>query len=107
MNVETIRDVVYALPPFDRVNARRMLGSLRMRPLLDGLRDRPAVDIDAFCLAAERFSLLAAELGDVIDEIDINPVIVHPAGCVAVDALVVGRRNTPGSGIVEQNTESS
>jgi acyl-CoA synthetase (NDP forming) len=107
VNVETIRDVVYALPPFDRESARRMLDSLRLRPLLDALRDRPAVDIDALCLAAERFSLLAAELGDVIDEIDINPVIVHPAGCVAVDALVVGRRNTPGSGIVDRNTENS
>jgi acyl-CoA synthetase (NDP forming) len=89
VNVETIRDVVYALPPFDRSSARRLLDGLWLRPLLDGLRDRPAVAIDAFCVAAERFSVLAAALGDVIDEIDINPVIVHPTGCVAVDALVV------------------
>jgi len=89
VNVETIRDVSYALPPFDRHCARRLLDRLRLRPLLDGLRDRPAVDIDAFCIAAERFSALAAALGDVIDEIDINPVVVQPAGCVAVDALVV------------------
>jgi len=89
VNVEIIRDVAYALPPFDRACARRLLDRLRQRPLLDGLRDRPAVDIDAFCVAAERFSSLAAALGDLIDEIDINPVIVHPEGCVAVDALVV------------------
>jgi acyl-CoA synthetase (NDP forming) len=89
VNVETIRDVAYALPPFDRSSARRLLDGLWLRPLLDGLRDRPAVAIDAFCVAAERFSVLAAALGDVIDEIDINPVIVHPTGCVAVDALVV------------------
>ena len=102
VNVETIRDVVYALPPFDRRHARRMLDSLRQRPLLDGLRDRPAVDIGALCLAAERFSVLAAELGDVIDEIDINPIILHPAGCIAVDALVVGSRSGPRNGIVEE-----
>ena len=89
VNVETIRDVAYALPPFDRSSARHLLDGLWLRPLLDGLRDRPAVAIDAFCVAAERFSVLAAALGDVIDEIDINPVIVHPTGCVAVDALVV------------------
>jgi hypothetical protein len=41
---------------------------------------------------------MAAALGDVIDEIDINPVIVHPGGCVAVDALVVGSR--PGAMVV-------
>jgi hypothetical protein len=82
--------VAYALPPFDRASAARMLDSLQLRPLLDGLRDRPAVDAEAFCVAAERFSVMAAALGDVIDEIDVNPVIVHPDGCIAVDALVVG-----------------
>ena len=92
VNVEAIRDVAYALPPFDRATARRLVDSLQLRSLLDGLRDRPPVDVDAFCEAAERFSLMAAALGDAIDEIDINPVIVHPAGCVAVDALVVGSR---------------
>ncbi len=96
INVETIHDVVYALPPFDRITALRLLDSLKLRPLLDGLRDRPAVDVEAFCLAAERFSIMAAALGGVISEIDVNPVIVHSQGCIAVDALVVGY--TPDSG---------
>ncbi|HET6593878.1 MAG TPA: acetate--CoA ligase family protein [Xanthomonadales bacterium] len=102
VNVETIRDVVYALPPFDRRHALRMLGALRQRPLLDGLRDRAAVDVGAFCRAAESFSVLAAELGDVIDEIDINPIIVHATGCIAVDALVVGSRKRARNDIVDE-----
>jgi acyl-CoA synthetase (NDP forming) len=102
VNVETIRDVAYALPPFDRSSARRLLGSLRLRPLLDGLRDRPAVDVESFCIAAERFSVLTAELGETIEEIDINPIIVHPGGCIAVDALVVGSRKRSRSGILDQ-----
>ncbi len=32
-------------------------------------------------------------LGDVIEEIDLNPVIVYSDGCTAVDALVVGYAN--------------
>jgi acyl-CoA synthetase (NDP forming) len=95
VNVETIRDVAYALPPFDRSEATRMLDGLQLRPLLDGLRDRPAVDVRAFCIAAERFSIMAAALGDTVNEIDVNPVIVHPDGCIAVDALVIG--HAPGS----------
>jgi acyl-CoA synthetase (NDP forming) len=90
INVETLRDVACALPPFDRLEARRLLDGLQLRSLLDGLRDRPAVDIDAFCLAAERFAVMADSLREVLDEVDINPVIVHSGGCVAVDALVVG-----------------
>jgi acyl-CoA synthetase (NDP forming) len=90
INVETIRDVACALPPFGRETALRLVNSLKLRPLLDGLRNRPAVDIEAFCVAAERFSIMASALGEVLDEIDVNPVIVHPGGCIAVDALVVG-----------------
>ena len=66
-------------------------GPLVMRPLLDGLRNRPAVDIEAFCAAAERFSIMAGCLGEVLNEVDINPLIVHPEGCIAVDALVAGK----------------
>jgi acyl-CoA synthetase (NDP forming) len=100
INVEVIRDVAYALPPFDRATARRLVDGLQLRSMLDGLRDRPPLDVDSFCAAAERFSVMAAALGDVIDEIDINPVIVQPAGCIAVDALVVGSRPAGDSGIL-------
>jgi hypothetical protein len=31
-------------------------------------------------------------MGDLLSEMDLNPVIVHTQGCVIVDALVVGRR---------------
>ncbi|MDH3811523.1 MAG: acetate--CoA ligase family protein, partial [Gammaproteobacteria bacterium] len=69
---------------------------LQLRPLLDGVRGRPAADIDAFCEAAARFSEMAAGLGDVLAEVDVNPVIVHEDGAVAVDALVAGRDRSNG-----------
>ena len=95
INVETIRDVAYALPPFSRETALRLVNSLKLRPLLDGLRNRPAVDLAAFCTAAEQFSIMVAALGEVLTEIDVNPVIAHPGGCIAVDALVVGHATKP------------
>jgi len=91
VNVEAVHDVACALPPFSRATALRLVNSLKLRPVLDGLRNRPAVDLEAFCIAAEQFSIMAAALGDVLDEVDINPVIAHPGGCIAVDALAVGR----------------
>ena len=91
INVEIIHDVACALPPFSRKAALRLVDTLKLRPLLDGMRNRPAVNINAFCIAAEKFSIMAAALGEVLDEVDVNPVIVHPDGCIAVDALVVGR----------------
>ena len=86
---ETIGDVAFALPPFTAADARRYLDGLRLRPLLDGVRGRPAANIDAACELAARFSVLADELRDVIAEIDVNPVIVNEHAAVAVDALVV------------------
>ncbi len=49
-------------------------------------------DIDGLARAVARLSLLAADLGDLLDALDVNPVIVTPNRCVAVDALVVPRR---------------
>ena len=40
LNVEALRDVACALPPFGAATASRLLDSLHRRPLLDGLRDR-------------------------------------------------------------------
>ena len=33
--------------------------------------------------------MLAADLGDLIEEMDINPLIASPDGVMAVDALVI------------------
>jgi len=88
---ETINDVQFVLPPFDVAHARRCVDRLKLRPLLDGLRGEPPVDINAFCELAARFSEMAAALGDVLMEVDVNPLIVHTEGAIAVDGLVVGR----------------
>jgi hypothetical protein len=37
--------------------------------------------------AIERLSALAADIGDLIGGLDINPLIAGPSGCVAVDVL--------------------
>jgi hypothetical protein len=90
--VELLHDRRLALPPIDDSGARRLIDGLRMRPVFDGLRGEPAVDVDALAHAVSRLSVLAADLGDVLDALDVNPVIVSPAGCLAVDALVEPRR---------------
>ena len=89
IHAEVLRDVAFALPPFDAGTARRLVDRLRLRPLLNAQRGRSAVAIDAYCEAAARFSVLAAELGEQVAAIDINPLIVHQHACVAVDVLVV------------------
>jgi acyl-CoA synthetase (NDP forming) len=89
LHVEALADVVHALPPFDAAEARRLVDRLSLAPLLQSRRHRRALAVDEFCRIAARFSALTAGLGDLLDEVDLNPVIVHADGCVIVDALVV------------------
>ncbi|HZC13997.1 MAG TPA: acetate--CoA ligase family protein, partial [Thermoleophilaceae bacterium] len=86
--IESLRDRRLALPPIDEPRARRIIDRLQSRPLLDGVRGAPAADVTALAHALTRLSLLARDLGDLIAALDINPIIVSPHGCVAVDVLV-------------------
>ena len=87
--VEVLNDRAFALAPFGVDEARRLLSRLKIMRLLEGVRGEPAADLDSLAESISRFSVLAAELGDVIAEMDINPVIAGPQGTLAVDALVV------------------
>jgi hypothetical protein len=77
----------------DELRARSLIDRLRTRSLLDGVRGAPAADVDALARVVVAFSRLASELGDRLAAVDANPVVCGPDGCVAVDALVVPRRN--------------
>jgi acyl-CoA synthetase (NDP forming) len=89
--VELLKDRTLAMPPLDPTRARDLIDRLKGRSILDGLRGAPAVDVDALAEALARLSVLAEDLGDLIEALDVNPVVVAPRGCVAVDALVVAR----------------
>ena len=90
--VELLEDRAFVLAPATAAEARRVLEGLRIGALLQGLRGRPAANIDALCGAIERLSVLATALGETLAEVDINPVIVGAEGCLAVDALVKQKR---------------
>ena len=89
--IEIMEDRRVAMPPLDRLRALKLLDRLRLRPLLAGHRKRPAADLDKLADAIASFSHLAASLGDLIAEFDVNPLIAGPEGVLAVDALVLPR----------------
>jgi acyl-CoA synthetase (NDP forming) len=89
--VELLVQRSVALPPVDKGRAEAMVERLPLGRLLRGHRGGPRCDVGAVVDAVLAMSRLAAELGDRIEAIDVNPLIVSPAGAVAVDALVAPR----------------
>ena len=86
---EVMKDVCFRIAPITRSEAMAMIRSIKAFPILDGARGRPKADLEALADALVRLAALAVDLQDSIAEIDINPLIVLPAGqgVVAVDAL--------------------
>lgn len=89
--VEALEDVAFRVAPITRQDARDMLAELKGGRILQGLRGRPAADIDALVDVLLKVSALAVDFKEEIVEIDINPLLVYPAGqgVRAADALLV------------------
>jgi acyl-CoA synthetase (NDP forming) len=85
---EILRDVSVALAPVETEEAERLLLSLRAAPLLRGVRGRPALDVAAAAEAVARLSRVAASHPEIA-ELEVNPLLVTPAGAMGLDARVV------------------
>lgn len=89
--VELLCDVRQLLLPADRSEIESAIRSLKTFPLLDGYRGRPKADLHALIAAIEAIAGYAAAHLTSVAEIDVNPIMVLPAGqgVVAVDALIL------------------
>ncbi len=92
--VEVYNDVALRRCPITRPEALEMLAEVKGATLLRGFRGKPPADVDALVDALVRVSHLAVHLEGALAELDINPLMVLPAGqgVKAVDALVVLQR---------------
>ena len=90
VTTELFGDIAHRLAPVDAATALSMIRSLRSAPLLEGFRGSPPADLPALAQLVADLSALAHRSPDVA-ELELNPVLVHPAGqgCTAVDVLLV------------------
>ena len=86
--VEILKDVVFRRCPFGVAEAETMIRSIKGAPLLLGARGRPVVDIEALSTMLARLSVFAAQSGDTLSSIDLNPVFATPDGAYAADAVL-------------------
>jgi DHA1 family inner membrane transport protein len=88
---EILSDTVLRLAPVSVDDARNMVAALKGASLLKGARGRPPADVEALAKAVCALSGFAAANAGWLASVDVNPLLVRPAGqgVVAVDALVV------------------
>jgi acetyltransferase len=91
--MEFLNDKAAVLAPFDESEALRLLRTLRVFRLLQGVRGQPPADLNALAKSVASFSRIIASLGDTCGEIDINPLVCTERGPLALDCLIVPRQN--------------
>ena len=85
--VEVFKDVVFDITPVSSSEARDIISSIKMAPLLEGVRGEKGVDQKALVEIIQRLSQLVSDLDD-IEEMDLNPVIAYEDGVFVVDARI-------------------
>jgi acyl-CoA synthetase (NDP forming)/GNAT superfamily N-acetyltransferase len=94
---DLLGDHAFAVPPLDPGTTDAMVSSLRTAPLLDGYRGAKVVDRQALVSVLDRVAKAAEEIPELV-ELDLNPVLVTPAGALVVDCKVRLAPRHPGPG---------
>jgi acyl-CoA synthetase (NDP forming) len=88
---ELIGEAGIRIAPLTDEDAKELVQSGKTGALVQGYRGKPPADAAAVEELVLRLSQLGEDLHEVA-ELDLNPVLVGPEGCVAVDARVRVRR---------------
>lgn len=78
------QDRLLLMAPVTRADAAHALRSLRIWPLLSGYRGQAPADVESLLDLVVSVGSLAREVPELA-ELDLNPVLVGPDGCVLVD----------------------
>ena len=85
---EAYDDVTFRIAPIDRIDALNMIHELRGARILEGMRGRTPLDLDAVTNILACVSNMMCE-HDAITQLDLNPVILYPDGACAVDSHII------------------
>ncbi len=84
---ELLRDVAVRVCPLTGTDAREMVRSLAIFPLLEGYRGAEGADLGSLEELILRVSAMVDAHAEIA-ELDLNPVLALPEGAMAVDARI-------------------
>jgi acetyl coenzyme A synthetase (ADP forming)-like protein len=86
--VEILKDVAFRVLPITPTAARKMIEETKSYPILSGARGKPPLDKKAIRRLLMQCSDIVESYPE-IEEMDLNPVIVHEKGLSIVDARII------------------
>jgi succinyl-CoA synthetase beta subunit len=96
--IEIFKDTTTEMAPLSHDDAVRAIHRIKALPVLQGARGRPPGDIDALATLLVRLGDFAVAHAGRFRSLDLNPIIVKPAGqgVVAVDLAIEGAESSDG-----------
>jgi hypothetical protein len=89
--VEVLRDTAQRLAPVSEGDVRSALAELRGAAVLRGARGGQPADLAAVAAVITRIVGIAASLGDRLESLEVNPLLVRGSEVEVLDALVTWR----------------
>ena len=86
--VEVLKDVSFRVTPLSDLDIEEMIHEIKGYPLLHGVRGQKPKDTGILKDLLQRIAQMAADHPE-IQEVDINPIIVHEQGASIVDTRII------------------
>ncbi len=90
--VEIYKDVTLRMAPLLLKDIESMIRCLRAHSLLEGYRGSKPVNLEELYRLLKTFSDFVMDLENLIESVDLNPVICSPTRCVVADARIMLRQ---------------
>ena len=105
--IEVFKDTTTEMAPLTHDDAMRAIHRIKALPLLQGARGRPRGDIEALATLLVRLGDFALAHRGALRALDLNPIIVKPAGegVVAVDIAVEAGGDIDAQGVAAKAAE--
>ena len=89
VGVEIYKDVSLRMAPLKTRDADHMIQELAARKLLTGYRGSEPINLNALKKTIVTFSHLMMDMQDVVESVDLNPVMCTAKSCIVVDARIM------------------
>ena len=89
VGVEIYKDVSLRMAPLKERDADHMIPELTARKLLTGYRSSEPINMNALKKTIVNFSKLMMDLQDIVESVDLNPVMCTAKTCTVVDSRIM------------------